>query len=310
MKNNFRIFSILLIIALMLSAVIIPTSAALAPYVYGDLDHDYSVDIDDVTILQRCIAKIEKLNVHFMAADVDGDEKITVFDATIIQKYLAQIETPYPIDESFDINRAFYGVIVDYDSDSAMVGYPVTFSVNGYTNPGPTTAKLYINEELVAQTQEQNEETGRYDLTYTFEKTGAYRVKVILSDKWESYDGNHLDPWTTLYVVKEAPTDTTTPIITSISRNNKHNTPTIYVHADFGTKPYQYKYTLTDDTHHGEIIYHTDFIDSNVLNLYKEFSADTALETYNAYTIEVEVKDANGKIAKDKYTFRIEGFFD
>lgn len=304
MKNNFKFFSILLVITMMISICIIPSSALSAPIIYGNLNVDDVIDVMDATILQRFIAKLdERLVVYAESGDVDDDAELTVIDATLIQQYVAKSITEFPAGEYYFMSSDFIGEIVaDYDTDKAIAGYPVTFSVNGSISLGPVTARLYINEKLVAETQEFNEETHKYDLTYTFETAGAYRVKATLSGKWNNEESS-----TALYVVKDAPDDTTTPIITSITRNSEYSDrPTFTVKAKFGTQPYQYKYTLKESDYLGTLIYHTDFIDSNTLNLDEEFSGNAHLEPYGCYVLEVEVKDANGNIAKDAYYFRKE----
>ena len=304
MKNNFRILSILLVIVIILSFLIIPSSALTAPILYGDLNSDDIIDVLDATALQRHLAKIDQyLRIYSESADVDDDAKLTVMDATLIQQYVARNISEFPAGEHYFLSDDYIGEIVaDYDRDKAIAVYPVTFSLDGNISLGPVTARLYVNEQLVAETQAYNKETGKYDLTYTFETAGAYRVKATLSGKWGGEESA-----TALYIVKDAPTDTTTPIITSITRDSEYShKPTITANAKFGTEPYQYKYTLTCDTYNDELVYYTDFIDSNTLNLYEEFPDGTYLESYNCYTVAVEVKDANGKIAKDSYSFRIE----
>ncbi len=304
MKKNFRIFSILLVIAMMLSFFVIPSSALTAPITYGDLNVDNIIDVMDATVLQRFIAKLdERLVVYAESGDVDDDAELTVIDATLIQQYVAKSITEFPAGEYYFMSSDYIGEIVaDYDRDKAIAGYPVTFSLDGNISLGPVTARLYVNEQLVAETQEFNEETRKYDLTYTFETAGAYRVKATLSGKWGAEHSS-----TALYVVKDAPTDTTAPIITSITRDSEYNhRPTFTVNAKFGTQPYQYKYTVRENNRLNTLIYHTDFIDSNILNLNEEFSKDAYLEPYGYYKVEVEVMDANGKIVKDEYSFRIE----
>ena len=52
---------------------------------------DGKVDIADVTLIQRAVAEVTKLNcIQAMLADVNCDGRVTVSDATIIQNYLAE----------------------------------------------------------------------------------------------------------------------------------------------------------------------------------------------------------------------------
>ena len=57
----------------------------------GDATGDGSIDIRDVTAIQRHCAEYDTLDgVYALAADVDQDGSITVADATCIQMYLAE----------------------------------------------------------------------------------------------------------------------------------------------------------------------------------------------------------------------------
>ena len=61
--------------------------------VLGDVDGDETIEISDVTWIQRFIAKIEMPFTPInMTADVDGDGEITLMDATAIQRYLANLK--------------------------------------------------------------------------------------------------------------------------------------------------------------------------------------------------------------------------
>lgn len=313
MKKHTKISALLIIISLMISVCVFPVSAAIPPQRYGDIITDGSIDIMDATAIQRHIAKTEYIRTHIEAADVDSDSKITVFDATLIQKYVAQIITEFPAGIYFGVGTYFYGVTADYDSDSALVGYPVTFTAEGYMSPGPTTASLYINSELVAQTTQTREGSkSLYDLTYTFEEAGTYCVKVTLTNKWGSTDSANIggDGYTYTYTVKEPPTDTTTPIITSVKRDSVYNNrPVFTVNAKFGTEPYQYKYTILEYPYTSDaIICETDFTDSNTLDISKELGDDFYFHVYDTHVFMVEVKDANGKIVSHEHQFCIQTY--
>lgn len=56
----------------------------------GDVNTDGTVNIDDVTLIQKYIANISELDSEQLkAADVTGDGDISIDDVTTIQKYLA-----------------------------------------------------------------------------------------------------------------------------------------------------------------------------------------------------------------------------
>jgi hypothetical protein len=57
----------------------------------GDVNGDSVVNINDVTLVQRAIARARVLNaLQIKLADVSGDGKISIDDATCIQKYIAK----------------------------------------------------------------------------------------------------------------------------------------------------------------------------------------------------------------------------
>lgn len=306
MKKNFRIFSIILALAIMMSALVIPASAAIPPQPYGDVNSDDAIDILDATNVQRYLARVDLRAINLIeAADVDDDAKITVLDVTIIQQYVAQVISEFPAGEWFLIDKYFYEMKANYDEDKAMVGYPVTFSADGYMYPGPTTASLYINGELVGQTQEPGKETRTYDLVYTFEEAGTYNVTMTLSDKWG--EGNSK---TAVYTVKDAPADQSVPVITSVTRDSDYNNrPVFTVNAKFGTEPYQYKYTILEYPFTPDaILCETDFIDSNSFDVSEELGEDFYFDVYDTHVFKVTIKDANGNIVSDEHQFCIQTY--
>ena len=66
----------------------------------GDASGDGSVNINDVTVIQRYLAELETLEgIYLHAADANQDGTVDIADATIIQMYLAEYEMEYPIGE-------------------------------------------------------------------------------------------------------------------------------------------------------------------------------------------------------------------
>ncbi|MED9970560.1 MAG: leucine-rich repeat protein [Ruminococcus sp.] len=66
----------------------------------GDVNGDNRVNINDVTAIQRYIARIESLDASSLfAADTDQDGNIIITDATTIQIFIAGRSVPYPIGE-------------------------------------------------------------------------------------------------------------------------------------------------------------------------------------------------------------------
>lgn len=89
-----------------------PTVAPTVPtpqptYSTGDVNGDSSIDILDVTLVQRYVAAIESLSsAQQSAADVNGDGTVTIADAGDIQKYIAhiisQFAQPQPTEPTTD----------------------------------------------------------------------------------------------------------------------------------------------------------------------------------------------------------------
>ena len=66
--------------------------------VYGDVNGDGSVTIDDATLVQKAVAELAELDAKQQkAADVNGDGDVTIDDATLIQKYVAEIIDRFPV---------------------------------------------------------------------------------------------------------------------------------------------------------------------------------------------------------------------
>ena len=64
----------------------------------GDADSNGSVNINDVTAIQRHVAEFEVLeDLQAKAADVNGDNSVSIEDATLVQQYLAEYEIDVPI---------------------------------------------------------------------------------------------------------------------------------------------------------------------------------------------------------------------
>lgn len=66
----------------------------------GDANGDGSVNINDVTAIQRYLAELETLEgIYLHAADANQDGTLDISDATSLQMYLAEYDIPYPIGE-------------------------------------------------------------------------------------------------------------------------------------------------------------------------------------------------------------------
>lgn len=68
---------------------------------FGDVNLNGSVTIQDSTQIQKFIASEITLNAEQMiAADVDGDGRVTVKDSTSIQKYISGIISSFPVEST------------------------------------------------------------------------------------------------------------------------------------------------------------------------------------------------------------------
>lgn len=66
----------------------------------GDADGDGSVNVSDVTTIQRYLAELETLEgIYLHAADANQDGTVDIADATALQMYIAEYDLPYPIGE-------------------------------------------------------------------------------------------------------------------------------------------------------------------------------------------------------------------
>lgn len=61
--------------------------------VTGDTNGDEKIDINDVTVIQHCMAEYAEVTDELkVIADVNGDGKVDINDATHLQKYLAEFK--------------------------------------------------------------------------------------------------------------------------------------------------------------------------------------------------------------------------
>lgn len=81
------------------------TGAAVSPaYKMGDADLNGYVEITDVTLIQRHLAKLEELNnAQQIVCDPNNDQTVSITDATLIQRYIAQLESKLPTSNAFKL---------------------------------------------------------------------------------------------------------------------------------------------------------------------------------------------------------------
>ncbi len=68
-------------------------------FLLGDTDSDSTLDIPDVTLIQRvcAYADVKDEQAVILRGDLSRDGSLDVIDATYIQRRLAGMYTPYPI---------------------------------------------------------------------------------------------------------------------------------------------------------------------------------------------------------------------
>lgn len=68
--------------------------------IYGDTNGDGAVNINDVTVIQRHLAKLNTVSgIYLYASDINRDGEVSIADATGLQMYLAEYKVNYPIGE-------------------------------------------------------------------------------------------------------------------------------------------------------------------------------------------------------------------
>lgn len=140
MKNKMvKISVIAVIVAEIFALSIIPgfaetNSLSLTKFIPGDINNDYEVNIDDVTIIQKSIAGIDGLSDdQQLAADFDGNSQVEISDVTEIQKKIANqdyqcIAKPDNSYEKIKVKKvndiAFENTII---TEKVFDGYDYTF---------------------------------------------------------------------------------------------------------------------------------------------------------------------------------------
>lgn len=277
----------------MLAAQCFSTSAMIRPIITGDVDWNYKVDVNDVTLLQKALAgsaEIDKSQNY--AGDVNFNGVTNVEDVTLIQLHIAG---KYEFErKSTNLEHIIRNFCADYDSGKAMTGTPVTFTATMDSGVTPFSYEFLINGEVVQQKSESN------TFTYTFSESGSYDVSV------RSY--NAIDDCTeeTLYnyTVVDA-YESEDPVIVGIHTDVDYigydeYSLTISANAIFGTAPYQYKFTLDNGFLVQDYSESADF----TIEMSELKKQGKSLEI-GEHTVLVEVKDADGRTAQETFTFEV-----
>ncbi|MBR1482437.1 MAG: hypothetical protein IJ598_05645 [Ruminococcus sp.] len=105
MKRNYKIISVVLIMAVLLSLAAFSASSV-TYYIRGDADENNQVDISDVYLVQKVLAELEPDTKGVIKRNCDVDQNgLDIADATSIQYYLAEYNNPYYIGKRFSYDE-------------------------------------------------------------------------------------------------------------------------------------------------------------------------------------------------------------
>lgn len=272
MKNAFvKTISLLLCAASLVCFCTVGAGAAINDVVlYGDVNYDYEVEIDDVTRIQRFLCSMISFNgLQQEIADYDHDGEVTARDATYIQRALAQATIPESYGGYFHYYANAKKCYADYSSGKAMAGVPVTFTTEGgypyykyepddFFKPVTYTYTIYQYQFVDGHSQRidiAQETVVDAPLTYTFEEAGSYTVSILACDRLDNQS-----EFICSYNVVE-PYSTDKPVIASVySDKPQYVSPfggksfatscywkdmTLSVNAIGGSGDYEYAFELT-----------------------------------------------------------------
>ncbi|MBQ2971049.1 MAG: hypothetical protein IJE16_00690 [Ruminococcus sp.] len=237
-----KIVSLLIVMAILVGACVISTTATTAPAGYiGDANYDHDIDIYDATFIMRVIAKLEEPTaVQELFGDVNKDGELNIVDATNIQRYLVDLKTDAYINYWYNYDMLENDFYADYESGRAMAGVPVTFTVNAETGSPVLSYELYVDDVCVA-TSDTN------SITYTFDNPGVYDVEMRINAYFSTGSIGFRN-----YEVVE-PYESETPLFKTLYTTGKiqwgyitYGLRDVRVYADAigGEGPYQYKFVF------------------------------------------------------------------
>lgn len=236
---------------------------------YGDLNDDYHVEIEDATLIQRNLVSQNIFSgIQKEAADFDHDRTITVMDVSHIQRMLAKLYIPNNYGGCFDCFSNAKLTYSDYACGKAMVGVPVTFTMQGgypYGEFEPSSFYMPITYNIEIYDLSLNNEDAHIEpiamysgfnntLTYIFEHAGDYEIICSICDRFENETVNNY-----IYSVVE-PYNVEKPVITSVYTDKPRGDEafsgnlfvpscnwsemTLYVNAVGGCGGYEYSFIL------------------------------------------------------------------
>ena len=313
-----RLLSVTLVFALLASLLTISAGAALPPVLVGDVNRDDSVDIIDVTLIQRALAGITDFGYETeLIADYDRDSEMSIIDATWLQRKEANITVPEGYGGILDQNIQVTSFYADYDSGKATPNVPVTFTARANCGDEGCTYEFYVDGVKVQERSYTN------TFIYTFPESGTYNVEVkaynpdgfCLTIPYsyfaELYDSPYC--YSGFTVVDSYPYDELGLLSVHWIDYSFTPDPVLEVQATGGTEPYTYSYTILD-LDNGDT-YSEDYYESlgwtmrydqdEQPYLYRDFSEDTTLMIpvfelgfHYERRLVVQAKDAKGNLTE------------
>ena len=308
-----KLTSIILVTIILLSACVLSTNAVMTPYSMGDVNFDDNVNIFDVTIIQQVLASLmESTPAIEYLGNVDYDDELSILDATHIQLWMAGLIEDRDIDNMTVFHDIYiHDVYADFESSKAMVGTPVTFTVNAESNLEITAYELFVDNELVA-TSEDNM------ITYTFEEAGTYGVEIKVHNVF-GYASETVSRWA--YKVVEPYDETQLNIATKYITGKYVGVVLLdregmnaYAEAMGGVAPYQYKFVLNvfqNSNYDAKPVATVtqDYSEKNYFELGNIKHNDICNDVYSHFycekpcTLTIYVKDANGNEVTETMEF-------
>lgn len=89
MKKYIKTITLSMLIAVILCLSVFAAGAKTITYICGDADRTGDVDVNDISAIQRYMAKYPTSSFLKKAADVNNDDDISVTDVTLLQRYLS-----------------------------------------------------------------------------------------------------------------------------------------------------------------------------------------------------------------------------
>lgn len=314
-----KLLAVFLSVGMCLSGMTVCAGAAAAREkdLYGDLNGDRKLSIDDVTALQRNLAELIRLDqTQQLLADYNHDDCISVKDATEIQRAVAEL----PQSKGCGGYLSYLKIdncYPDYLINSMPAGTPVTFTA--VSQDDVDEYEFWVDDKVVKPRSPGN------TFTYTFPYSGSYQL-LIRAYTYNSETGERA--YGELYSGYRALSspDDTVPRINRLRTEPAAETPSSYTvlyGATGGAAPYTYapsivfckpgeneiarltQYLAAHDT--GWQLRYDDA--TKQCELFRDFSAaesvriDKELMPLNrtGYSVYVRAKDAQGQLSNQEY---------